>query len=176
MKFNKKHRKNLSIARTNGYLDKIENNKKLCPKCNQIFSLSNFHKDLRRTNKYQLWCKQCGLNAKNEHYKNMNIIRKNRYSEGIRNSALKHNYGITLIEYNKILEKQNGVCAICNKPETQHSYPTGKVDSLRVDHNHKTNKIRGLLCSKCNFGISQFNDNIKLMRIAINYLRTGEIK
>ena len=42
--------------------------------------------------------------------------------------------------------------------------------SLSVDHNHKTGKIRGLLCSKCNFGIGQFNDDLKLIDSVKKYL------
>lgn len=160
----------MSIAKISGYLDKIKNNKKLYPKCNQILSLFHFHRDLRRTNKYQLWCKQCGLKAKQRQYPG----RREEVGQATRKSALKHNYGLTVEDYNRILKQQYGVCAICNKPETQHSCPKGKVDSLRVDHDHKTGKVRGLLCSKCNFGISQFNDDIELMKIAINYLKEKE--
>lgn len=64
-----------------------------------------------------------------------------------RNSFLKRNYGITLEEYNGLLKKQNGGCAICGaKPKTR---------SLNVDHNHKTMWVRGLLCHLCNRALGQ---------------------
>lgn len=91
-----------------------------------------------------------------------------------RKYMLKKQYGISLEEYNELLLKQNNKCAICGNFETQRSNPKGKIDSLRVDHNHKTNKIRGLLCSKCNFGISQFNDDIELLLKAIEYLKISD--
>lgn len=87
-----------------------------------------------------------------------------------RKTALKMKYNLTLEEYENMLLSQNSVCKICLKPETQRSNKNGKIDSLRVDHCHTTNKVRGLLCSKCNFGIGQFNDNIDLLKSAINYL------
>jgi len=41
---------------------------------------------------------------------------------------------------------------------------------LAIDHNHLTNKVRGLLCNKCNQGIGFFNDNVHLLSEAIKYL------
>lgn len=61
-----------------------------------------------------------------------------------RDDKLKHRYGITSDEYNEMLEKQNGVCAICE--EEFHR-------ALYVDHNHKTGKVRALLCARCNSGV-----------------------
>lgn len=70
-------------------------------------------------------------------------------------------YSISLEDYNKMLEKQNGVCAICGKKPKER---------LAVDHNHITGKVRGLLCIKCNLGISKFDDNIPTMEKAIKYI------
>ena len=76
--------------------------------------------------------------------------------------VLRHAYGITLDDYDRMLEEQGGECAICGK------HPTKK--RLCVDHDHQTNKVRGLLCEKCNWGIGQFNDTVVLLRNAIEYL------
>ncbi len=59
-----------------------------------------------------------------------------------RNSLLKKEYGITLQEYVRLFELQNGVCKMCKNPEIKKC--------LAVDHNHKTGKVRGLLCQQCN--------------------------
>lgn len=60
-------------------------------------------------------------------------------------------YGITLIQYNELLIKQNSVCILCGKKDAFKN----KGRNLFVDHNHKTKKIRGLLCSRCNTMIGQ---------------------
>lgn len=72
-------------------------------------------------------------------------------------------YGMTWEEYQKKVLEQNGVCAICKK-----ECSSGK--KLSVDHSHKTNKNRGLLCGKCNFGIGIFKDNLELLEEAKKYL------
>jgi hypothetical protein len=57
-------------------------------------------------------------------------------------------YGVTIEEYDALLETQNGVCAICGGPLTRAS---GKLPHL--DHSHNSKKIRGLLCAGCNHGL-----------------------
>ena len=66
-------------------------------------------------------------------------------------------------------EQQNGVCAICGKPETKVQY--GKIQPLTVDHNHETGKVRGLLCFNCNIAIGKLKDDIVLLEKAIDYLK-----
>lgn len=61
-----------------------------------------------------------------------------------RERALKLRYGITLDQYNQLLEEQNHSCAVCQKHKSQFKY------NLHVDHNHETGEIRGLLCYHCN--------------------------
>lgn len=76
--------------------------------------------------------------------------------------------GISYEQYKELEAKQSGVCAICKQPETEKQY--GKTMPLSVDHCHKSGKIRGLLCSKHNRGLGQFNDNILFLESAIAYL------
>lgn len=61
-----------------------------------------------------------------------------------RNSYLTKTYGITLDQYNQMLADQNDSCALCNKHKSNFKR------ALHVDHNHKTGKVRGLLCFYCN--------------------------
>lgn len=72
-------------------------------------------------------------------------------------------FKITIEEYLQMLNEQNEVCAICNEP-----CALGR--RLAVDHDHKTGRVRGLLCSRCNTSIGKFNDDVSLLKSAIKYL------
>ena len=87
-----------------------------------------------------------------------------KYKLQRRDSLLRKNFGVTLEQYNQMLNSQNGVCAICN----QHTEK--EVRMLAVDHCHKTGKVRGLLCRFCNQALGQFNDDTQRLSNAINYL------
>ena len=72
-------------------------------------------------------------------------------------------FGITVEDYDALLAKQKGVCAICG------AMPTTKL-RLPVDHNHQTGMIRGLLCHKCNRAIGLFKDSPQNILSAFQYL------
>ena len=80
---------------------------------------------------------------------------------------LKRTYGLSKADFDVMLDKQNGKCAICKKEA-----PTHHKKRLNVDHCHKTGAIRGLLCDACNRGIGLFKDNPELLQKAISYLST----
>jgi len=84
-------------------------------------------------------------------------------------------WGLTESEYEKLYESQDGVCAICNLPETAlGSNKNSSVKRLSVDHNHKTGTIRGLLCGNCNTGIGLLQDSVENLQKAIDYLTTHQ--
>jgi len=74
-------------------------------------------------------------------------------------------YGITLKDYRDMLKKQNYRCAICKLPNSYFK------KSLAVDHNHKTGKIRGLLCQLCNAFLGRIESNKMRLSIIIKYLK-----
>ena len=81
----------------------------------------------------------------------------------IKKNQLWQKFKITLEDWEQMYNNQKGVCAICGE-----KCRTGK--DLSVDHNHKTGKVRSLLCQGCNAGIGMFQDNSKLLIIAAKYL------
>lgn len=76
---------------------------------------------------------------------------------------LKKNYGISLAEYDSLLNEQGGRCAICSQEDEWFS--------LAVDHCHDKKHVRGLLCSQCNRGLGLFKDRPELLEAAAKYLR-----
>lgn len=79
-----------------------------------------------------------------------------------RDSYMKRKYGITLQEYNLMLEVQEGLCAICRRKDNRR---------LAVDHCHATKRVRGLLCSSCNVSVGRFDDDPERLQRAIEYLQ-----
>lgn len=107
-------------------------------------------------------CSKCKIQKKSEHFwKNQNRC--------IICLKLKNKFNLTLEDYNKMLTKQARVCKIC-----KDTCKTGR--NLAVDHGHTTNKIRGLLCSRCNSLLGQARDNIKILKQAIIYLEANNDK
>jgi len=94
-------------------------------------------------------------------------------SEAQRHYGLMRYYGIDLAKYQEMLLAQNGVCAICFRPET--SVVNGKIKPLAVDHCHNSEKIRGLLCARCNQAVGLFGEDINVLSNAIEYLRKHSI-
>lgn len=94
-----------------------------------------------------------------------------RNSKG-RRSSLWLELGITEDMYNEMYNKQNGLCAICKKPEkAMTSIYKNKISKLAVDHCHTTGKVRALLCGLCNRGLGYFKDDATLLQTATNYLK-----
>lgn len=80
---------------------------------------------------------------------------------GNRRKRLKYKYGISVENYNWLLEEQDGKCKIC-----------GNKTDLVIDHCHKSTRVRGLLCNQCNTGLGCFKDNPDFLTCAIEYLKT----
>lgn len=91
---------------------------------------------------------------------------------GNRDQRLRQEYGIDEATYEHLLRSQGGVCAICHKPESVLS-PHGRPEPLCVDHDHATERVRGLLCRACNAGLGKYHDDPNLLRAAATYLDHG---
>ncbi|MGE3341519.1 MAG: endonuclease VII domain-containing protein [Candidatus Altimarinota bacterium] len=74
-------------------------------------------------------------------------------------------YRLTPEDYQFLLEKQNGVCAICLQPSSDDR-------SLAVDHCHTTGKVRGLLCMRHNLLLGFAQDDPQILTAAIQYLKS----
>lgn len=129
-----------------------------------------------RTDKPSKWVMKC-KSCKCEHEQASREIQRNQAPMSCENykpsnwsgldradNIMRKQYGISTVEFSALLEYQNNCCAICFKP----------IELLRrrmnIDHDHKTNKIRGILCSGCNTGLGHLGDNIEGLKKALYYL------
>ena len=81
-----------------------------------------------------------------------------------RNNRLQYAYGISLAEYDAMLEAQDGVCALCGKTPEENGH------RLFVDHDHETGRIRGLLCRVCNASLGGLGDTLEAIERVLDYL------
>jgi hypothetical protein len=179
LKICKKHgnleHKNIYIVPKTGY--------KFCRLCQKerfrpIVSASDELRD-KRLVLNEVWCGGCKKNKTSDSFTQGWLRKKNPYciecaKYAARKSGLKKCFNMTIEDYDKLFTIQNGLCAICNKEETILHHSTKEKVKLSVDHNHQTNKIRGLLCTLCNFGIGYFKDSSELLRKAASYLESHE--
>jgi hypothetical protein len=90
--------------------------------------------------------------------------------EAFQGYSLKRHYGLSIAEYAAMLEAQGGVCMICRQPETRRHKTSDKLRALAVDHCHANGHVRALLCTACNTGLGNFNDDPDRLKAAIQYL------
>jgi hypothetical protein len=111
-------------------------------------------------------------NEESKHYKKQPPDRRH-------DMHLRRVYGLTLVEYNRIVEEQGGVCAICHKPQPVFvRIPDGKrggtTRRLPVDHDHTTGKVRGVICIYCNRAIGLLGDDPATFEAVAVYLRAHQ--
>lgn len=109
------------------------------------------------------WCRECERLWHRDHNKKPHRQRQRHISAIARR-------GLTLEDYDAMLAAQNGVCAICSRPESIQLRTIRGHRQLSIDHSHVTGAVRGLLCRACNTGIAQFDDNPVFLLAAIEYL------
>lgn len=152
-------------------------NCKCCKKArSKTWYIKNAEREILRSAEYKLNHKTA-VKAKQRLWTQKNAKRLNQKAKDKRRanpepfyaSDLKRDFGITLETYKQIAETQNNTCAICKKPES--AIRQGRIKRLAVDHCHKTLKIRGLLCVRCNTALGMFKDDIDVMHTAIEYIR-----
>ena len=132
----------------------------------------NYNKQWRTENKEKLKKQKKKYNRKhkkerkdylNKNKENFKLFKK-QYDKSVKFKK----YGIDEKQYIELYNKQEGKCAICGTHQNELK------SALHIDHNHKTNKIRGLLCFKCNSLLGYANDNIIKLESAVNYLKIND--
>ena len=122
---------------------------RLCPPCGQTLPVEEFYKGQRR-------CKECAK-AANRAWKAANREKVQLYN---RRGHYQHHYGITISDFELIVQRQGGGCAVC-----------GSDQELCVDHNHTTGEVRGVLCNSCNASAGKMGDSPSRLRALADYIQ-----
>lgn len=175
--------------------ESVARHARLCKKCGIQKPVSEFHRNIKdMTYGCQSRCKVC-KNAENTAWRRKNpdkraaskarsyaanrdtILQQQKKARGkhsdaqksrLREHRLLHNlskrYGLTIEEFDALVLRHGGCCGICGKSKKR----------MVVDHDHKTNLVRGLLCVSCNVGLGLMGDSINGLRRSIAYLNNAE--
>lgn len=153
---------------------------KRCPNCREDKQKSDFGSNRARRDGLAFYCREC-TRLRNRIYQSKPETRERNRSaladlyrndpERYLNYRYRSRFGITLAEYNALLDKQGGVCAICGGQSLDGS-------RLAVDHDHRCcpgkrscgQCVRGLLCGECNRALAKFHDDPAMLRRAADYV------
>jgi hypothetical protein len=134
---------------------------KVCSKCKIPKSITEFVKNKSTKDGYHHQCKECCATQRIKYQNSEKGKILNKYS------MIKYRYGLTKNNFIEILNKQNNSCPICG---LKFIVPI----KINVDHDHKTNITRGLLCHRCNMVLGLINDNVDILDSIKTYLSMHE--
>lgn len=129
---------------------------KRCCECEVAKPPADFNRDGRTADGLAVYCRACRAERKRATY----VER----GELIRTQARAAKFGVTVEHLRRLDAEQCGLCAICRR-----SCPTRRA--LAVDHDHRTGKVRGLLCANCNRALGLLQDSPAVALAAMEYLR-----
>lgn len=136
---------------------------KQCAKCKRWLPRSEFSTDNKERDGLFYQCRECKAKRRKQTYD----------PHKVRVRRLRRDYGITIKDYDRMLAEQNGVCAVCKRPETHTrnhmEIVTNEVRRLSVDHDHQTGDARALLCSSCNVALGRMDEDPERIRALADY-------
>jgi hypothetical protein len=144
---------------------------KWCPRCKTHKPIADFGKAASRYDGMRPYCNPCMQETRAAQYQKHKDKRA-AYGQAyyqLPETKARHlrmrlsRYGLTLEEYQLLLEKQEGRCAICRTDQF------GRRE-ICIDHCHETGRVRGLLCHRCNAAIGHFQERLDLVQAAVVYL------
>jgi hypothetical protein len=150
----------------------------VCTKCGTFKPVEDFSRVRKEDETRRACCKVCckqrtkSWRRKNprkaiDHSLKWQSQNKEQQKLASQKYLLKKKFNLSLEEYNTKLQEQNHSCAICHK-----MCSSGR--KLAVDHNHETRQNRGLFCTNCNLAIGHMQEDIDLLKNAIEYIQYYE--
>lgn len=133
-----------------------------CTKCLAEKPLTGFYKNKSMPGGFHYWCKPCHGQWQKTKYGYDSEYREQKRKKWRENNLMKK-YGLTPLQYDLKSRFQHDACAICRTPAVEFEH------RLCVDHNHKTGKVRGLLCDNCNMIVGVLENKL-LREAAEDYL------
>lgn len=144
---------------------------KRCSCCGEVKPTTEFTRQTKHGKVgFYCYCRECKHKKTKEYY----IDNPEKYNKLARNRKLKMQYGLTPEDLERMLRDQGNKCVICGRELFLHGSSAGKRNIAHVDHDHKTGKVRGLLCQECNIGLGKFMDNTDYLLSAISYLKKNK--
>jgi hypothetical protein len=124
-----------------------------CPRCGETKPLAEFARNRSSKSGYGSYCKPC----------HNSVVAENRQKNhgDSRSFWLNRRYRVDAAQVAWMILQQGGVCALCGSGKPEH-----------VDHDHRTKRVRGILCFNCNRGLGKFADDVELMSRAVDYLES----
>jgi len=142
---------------------------KRCSTCKKLKPPSEFSNNgkgiQRKDGRKRFTCRACNTEAVKRWRKN----HPDRYADTQRRQNLRRKFGLTVEEYDVLNRQQRGTCAACGG-QMQNG------NRLAVDHDHKTGRVRGLLCINCNRALGYVDDNPELLRKLAAYLEREYVR
>jgi len=135
---------------------------KLCHACGDEKSLDEFWNNANRHDGKQTQCKGCATARRKKKLAERVPEDDARKSRRNADSHMRRRYGIDVDGYERMLDRQQGTCAVCRNKCTR--------DNLAIDHDHQTGAVRGLLCWRCNGALGKARDSVELLTKLIAYL------
>jgi hypothetical protein len=122
-----------------------------CPACKEWKAPEVFPRNRSTKSGRATYCRPC----------HNRIMRENRLKHhgSTRNFHLKRRYAVDTVQVEWMILQQGGACAICGEPDPKH-----------VDHDHRSGKVRGILCFDCNKGLGKAQEGRDVLRRAMDYL------
>ena len=142
-----------------------EEDMKWCGSCKTVQPIENFAKNKSQSDGMQGFCRSCGKIKQSE----WRIENREKANMIAAKCHRKKRFGIDNTVYEQMLQDQDERCAICHEKCIAKTI-NGVQKSLAIDHCHRTGKIRGLLCTRCNTALGLFEDNLEKIKAAIDYL------